>query len=217
MAAVFNHSEAYKTGFNSFISLSKEEKKDLITEMTFQSEDISPKEIVDIISRKMLIDNNRLLRNITISNYTIELSEQRIELPYQLEKLYDAIDKSRYLIGYKEIDEDTGIETLYEKTTWERSIKFLAQLGKWAFEKHDLVIDAPKIYDGPNGSIDMYWKSDSYRLMINFPTNENTAPSYYGDDYADLRFEASIDLKKNLLFTFSSIVNIICIAHELDC
>ena len=52
---------------------------------------------------------NKERGNITILNYTVELSGQAIELPYQLEKLYNAIEKSHYLIDYKEVDEDTGI------------------------------------------------------------------------------------------------------------
>lgn len=133
-----------------------------------------------------------------------------ISLPFALKVLNEAINDSKYLKSFEEIDPETD-EVLhrYKLETWKRAIGFLVKFAKWAFEEEKIIIPTPQIYDGPEGSIDIYWKSDSYRLLLNFPENVEDVPMYYGDNYDD---ESPIKNRindKKLSVTFINILSII--------
>lgn len=111
----------------------------------------------------------------------IELNEQIIaELPFELDELYAEIEKSKYMLEYEDDWDDEG-SIGYETSTWKRAIQFIADYAKWALNTMSMVIPKPKIYPGPNGSIDILWKSSYYRLLINISKDTDKDASFYGD------------------------------------
>lgn len=48
----------------------------------------------------------------------------------------------------------------------------------------------------PDGSVDLFWKSDAYELLVHVPAT-GTA-TYYGDDLGDLTVEGSTGEKLRL-------------------
>ena len=57
-------------------------------------------------------------------------------------------------------------------------------------------IEAPKIYHGPAGSIDILWKHPKYRILINIPEDPNVPATFYGDDYKLEQIEGKFDPNK---------------------
>jgi hypothetical protein len=72
-------------------------------------------------------------------------------------------------LGYSEKTRNKAIKFLEEN-----AINFHQNTGTW--------ITAPDICPGPNGSIDLLWKLEDRRLLINIPVGENNLAGYYGDN-----------------------------------
>lgn len=86
--------------------------------------------------------------------------------PTNLSYLVDSIKKSEYIIELKE-DWDDNNSIGYKYETWKSSIKFLMGFAVAIYERVNIQIDIPKIYHGPNGSIDILWEYPKYTLLIN--------------------------------------------------
>ncbi len=115
------------------------------------------------------------------------------ELPLQLEALYNAIEKSKYILDLQDNWDDEGSQG-YTKETWYRAIQFIGNYAKWILNCFDTVIDTPKISHGPDGSIDILWKkATSYRMLINIPADNKQPGSFYGDDYKLLKVQGTFD------------------------
>ncbi len=124
-------------------------------------------------------------------------SRKVIELPIRLSKLARSIEESMYIL---ELEEDfDGEESVgYQFSTWERAIDFLVNYSKWALEAYKIIIDSPKIYQGPDGSIDILWKTQGYKLLINIPEKLDCPASFYGDDFKMDKIKGTFDpLKLN--------------------
>lgn len=122
-------------------------------------------------------------------------SEEIVELPIQLKDIADVIEESKYMLSFKDNWDDEG-SVGYKKVTWIRACKFIANYSKWIFEKTELIMDLPKISHGPEGSIDIYWKNDEYRLLINIPESPTSPFSIYGDDYNSNKIKGTFDLSQ---------------------
>lgn len=109
-------------------------------------------------------------------------SLQQVELPAELGEIAQAIEESKYLLELSDNFAEEGAKAC-EFATWERAVRFLVEYSEWVFQSFHYVIDRPKIYDGPHGSIDMLWRTDHYRWLINFPEEYTQPASFYGDDF----------------------------------
>ncbi|MBI4661430.1 MAG: hypothetical protein HY735_21620 [Verrucomicrobia bacterium] len=68
-------------------------------------------------------------------------------------------------------------------------------------------IPPPKILPGPDGSIDVHWKTKTCELLVNVPAGSNQRADFYGDDYGSLRIKGTIDPENpssGLLFWLTS-------------
>jgi len=118
-------------------------------------------------------------------NFIVQLDDEIIlEIPNNFDKLYESIEKSKYILDLEDDWDDEG-SPAYDKTTWIRAIKFIYNYTKKVYDEYGIKIGAPKISQGPEGSIDILWKKKSYRLLINIPQDPKKPASYYGDDYND--------------------------------
>lgn len=102
------------------------------------------------------------------------------ELPCDLKYLIQSIEKSIFITKLTDNWDGEGSEG-YDVSTWIHSIKFLLNYGTSIYENFDYKIDSPKIYPGPNGSIDIGWETSFYDLIINISKSGQLA-SYYGDN-----------------------------------
>ena len=58
----------------------------------------------------------------------------------------------------------------------------MLEYSKAIWEEDSVLIDAPKILPGPDGSIDLLWDKQSYRLLLNIHPHPEQIVSFYGDN-----------------------------------
>jgi hypothetical protein len=104
-------------------------------------------------------------------------------LPSELAFLFKTMDKSQYILQLEDDWDDAGGEK-YDDQTWVNAMSFLARYAQNLFNDFNIIINSPRIYHGPKGSIDILWEPSAYRLVINIPKDSNKA-MFYADDYKD--------------------------------
>lgn len=114
------------------------------------------------------------------------LQDFEIKLPIEFREheLVKAIQKSTKIISYSNNWDGEGSKG-YSKTTYVNAISFLVKYVKWVWDEKIYALPTPKILPGSNGSIDLYWKKNSYDLIITIPEAPNLVAHYYGDDKKD--------------------------------
>src|ERR1700728_152131 len=77
-------------------------------------------------------------------------------------------------------DEDG--EPYYSKVTLDRGIAFLKMHidGLWRYS--GIIAPVPTIGPGPKASLDLYWKTASFELLVNIPASPHELSSFYGRD-----------------------------------
>jgi len=125
-------------------------------------------------------------------NLVVKLDDEIIlEIPHKFKDLYDNIEKSKYILELEDDWDDEG-SPAYDKTTWIRAIMFIYNYTKKIYDEFGIVVDSPKISQGPKSSIDILWKTEIYRFLINIPKDHNKPASFYGDDYHDEQIKGTI-------------------------
>lgn len=115
------------------------------------------------------------------SNFEIKIENETVcYLDYRLEELFGVIEKSKYILDLKDDFDEEGSEG-YKKETWIRTIKFLCSFFEFALNKAFIVVPAPNIYHGPNGSIDVFWENETFELLINIPKEDIQFATYSGE------------------------------------
>ena len=102
-------------------------------------------------------------------------------VPSRFSELAEQIRKSAYILEYEDNWDDEG-SIAYSKKTFSAAINFAIEYSKAIWEEKFVLIHAPNILPGPEGSIDLLWDKQNYRLLLNIhPYPEQTA-SFYGDN-----------------------------------
>ncbi|OIV41194.1 hypothetical protein [Flavobacterium johnsoniae] len=96
--------------------------------------------------------------------------------------LEEAIEKSKYIYGLED-DWDENNSPGYTYENWEKAVMFLLSFSKWIRVNLLKNMQVPKIYQGPNGSIDILWEDTEVKIFFNIDgdSNKGTFYSYYGD------------------------------------
>ena len=113
-------------------------------------------------------------------------------LPSELKHIAEAVDASRTMLELED-DWDREGSRGYAEATWKRATQFVSKHARWAWEKCGVRIDAPRIRPGPEGSIDLHWKTENYELLLNVPSNGEEPASFYGDDYGKFTIKGTLD------------------------
>ena len=71
----------------------------------------------------------------------------------------------------------------YSKETLDRAINFLKVHVNALIEESGKII-VPRILPGPDGSIDLHWRTSELELLVNVPPDDGPV-SFYGDDFSD--------------------------------
>lgn len=74
-----------------------------------------------------------------------------------------------------------------------RASDFVRRYATRAWMDSDVVIATPRILPGPDGSIDVHWKMDSYELLVNIPPDQDEVATFYGDDYGTAQFKGTFN------------------------
>ncbi len=84
----------------------------------------------------------------------------------------------------------------YNKETLYRAAEFVKKLSFALWRKTQKLITPPKILPGPDGSIDVHWKSPKFDLLVNIPENPDESASFASDDYEKNTVKGTFDQKK---------------------
>ena len=102
-------------------------------------------------------------------------------LPPGISSVLDVIRAARAEIPSDDNWDEQGSPG-YSESTWHRVEKFLIGNALHFLRRHRTCFPPPEISPGPNGSIDLFWRTNKRELLINVPADFQRLPSYYGDD-----------------------------------
>ncbi len=102
-------------------------------------------------------------------------------VPSRFSELAEQIRKSAYILEYEDNWDDEG-SIAYTKKTFSVAINFAIEYSKAIWEEKFVLIDAPKISPGPEGSIDLLWEKKTYRLLLNIHPYPKQTASFFGDN-----------------------------------
>jgi hypothetical protein len=114
----------------------------------------------------------------------------------ELVSLKKALNSAKFLLLGLQPDWDGEGSPGYSKETFGRMSKFLLNHSKQLVAACGVKAPIPKILPGPNGSIDLLWKSDDYELLLNIPSDRQSPASFYGDDEGNLCIKGKLDPDK---------------------
>ena len=120
--------------------------------------------------------------------------EAWIEKEQQVEpagKLLEALEKSKAILDLPNDWDDAGSPP-FKVGTWERMRQLLLVHAGLGWQRSGLMIPVPRILPGPDGSIDLHWKTPRRELLINVPEDSREPITYYGDDFGDDRKKGTI-------------------------
>ena len=124
-----------------------------------------------------------------IGNEKLPQTKRDFKIPaYPVAKLSlvdEAIEDSRRILELED-DWDGEGSSAYSVITWQRAVDFVSRYAERLREMLGIVMDAPEIMPGPNGSIDVDWETEAYELLVNIPSDATQHASFYGDDYGSM-------------------------------
>jgi len=121
--------------------------------------------------------------NLTIWAENPEISEGKNALDR-------ALEAGRKILKLKDNWDGEG-SVGYAKATYNRTEQFLRKHEAWLLQKVGEYIPTLEIEPGPEGSIDLHWKTPKYELLVNIPVDETAPASFYGDDYKKNAFKGT--------------------------
>ena len=77
--------------------------------------------------------------------------------------------------------------------TWRRATTFLKKHANWSLQRDGFVVPVPAILPGPEGSIDLHWKTEIYELLVNIPSDSAVRASFYADDFRSHAIKGTFD------------------------
>jgi len=110
----------------------------------------------------------------------------------ELHPIEEAI-RSSFCILDIEPDEDAGIIEPYNEATLHRAAEFLRKHASWLWKNHSVIIAAPRLEPGPNGSIDIHWNTSDYELLVNIRKDPSQRAGFYGDDRGKICIKGTLD------------------------
>lgn len=124
---------------------------------------------------------------------TIELGDRTVEIPIALSYLEETINDSKYILELEEgWDGEDGKP--FSKETWNNAVKFLIDYATWIYANTGKAIVSPDIMHSVDGSIELLWQKEKFRMIISVPKNDKLL-SFYGDDYKDGKIQGTVGLE----------------------
>lgn len=90
-----------------------------------------------------------------------------------------AIEASRDILDMGG-DWDSEGSVGYSESTWNRATEFLKRSAFALRVHHGREVQAPRILHGPEGGIDLHWRTTSHELLINIPADPGEPADFYG-------------------------------------
>ncbi|PWK70852.1 hypothetical protein LX99_04560 [Mucilaginibacter oryzae] len=126
----------------------------------------------------------------TKTNYShIKIGNWEFEYPNAIENIITEIKRSFSLLDMKDSWDDEGAVAV-NIDTWIKAAIFLYNYAQYLYvnSKHQNVLIEPDIAPVNDGSIDLTWRTEKARLLINIKPKSLDRVSYYCDLYSDKDF-----------------------------
>jgi hypothetical protein len=115
-------------------------------------------------------------------------------VPGPLRYLADEMAASRQMLDLSD-DWDGEGSPGYAEATWQRAVTFLLAGATQLWGDQGIVVAAPEILPGPNGSVDLHWRTPDRELLVNVPADVDAPARYYGDHGGGLHpIEGTLDV-----------------------
>ena len=95
-----------------------------------------------------------------------------------LDHIEKAIDRSRYVGELGDNWDEAGAQAIAPRT-WQRAVTFLRESAAALLKDCGIVIEAPRILPGPEGTVDLHWQNGRFLLLINITSVG--AADFYGE------------------------------------
>jgi hypothetical protein len=102
-------------------------------------------------------------------------------VPDELAHFVPAIERSRAMLNLED-DWDGEGSPGYAEETWRRAVRLAIESAKSFLLTHDEPAPIPAFSKGPDGSVDVLWRSGRRKVMINVPAEEDEPITYHGFD-----------------------------------
>jgi hypothetical protein len=151
---------------------------------------------VRVISKKMSVEAQLAQRKIWLRDShsspflveSIHKSFQKHKIPLVIvdveeDSIKKAIEDAKWI---SELDDDWDDEGSlgYTKELLEKVEMLLTSWKDKSWSDYRRTFPLPDIQPGPDGSIDLHWKKETYELLLSIPNNEQPV-HFYGDDYSE--------------------------------
>jgi len=106
-------------------------------------------------------------------------------------EIESAIEGSRTLVDLKEDWDDEGAKPIAQ-FTWDLAAEVLRKAARAAFRRFSYSLPAPSIGPCADGSIDLYWDTSSFKLLINIKPAAGRQSDFYGER-SGMKLQSLID------------------------
>ena len=112
-----------------------------------------------------------------IKNYTFQL-------PPSFNNIKEAIEESSFILDLSDNWDDENALKVPDNV-WLNAIRFLIQYSIEIDKNYNSIIKPPSIMPCSDGSIDLFWNVNNFRMLINFRNSEQNEAYYYADKFCD--------------------------------
>ncbi len=88
------------------------------------------------------------------------------------EEFNKMVEDSKYILDLPDDWDDDG-SPAYKEKTLQRACNYIKMHLNYLRDQADYDLGVPKIWPGPNGSIDVFWTYNDLNLLVNVPVDES--------------------------------------------
>jgi hypothetical protein len=114
-------------------------------------------------------------------------------IPSEISHIADAVESSRRILDLPDNWDSEGSPG-YSHATWERAAQFVLKNASSLWYDRAVVLSAPVISHGPEGSIDVHWQAENHILLINIPAQAGAPVEYYGRNACGYEVKGTLDI-----------------------
>ena|SRR2546422_8585400 len=111
------------------------------------------------------------------------------------ELLRSTIMESRSLLNLPDNWDGEG-SAAYSESTWQRAVNFLVEQWTEFLKTEGRAMELPSILPDSNGSIDLWWDTEEFQLLISIPASELLPASLYGHKHGGQKIEYVLNSSK---------------------
>ncbi|MCH7575853.1 MAG: hypothetical protein IIA59_12120 [Candidatus Marinimicrobia bacterium] len=158
---------------------------------TSQIKELSRSVSVNDNDAKRIITSTETSSSVEIASIS-ELQEIAENLSDELANIRSAILDSQWILDLQENWDDEG-SIGYEVETLAAAGHFLSDYAGKIFNSEKIVLDAPNLYPGPDGSIDVHWANHRYGFLVNISPAPSERIGFFGKTDSGRDFKGSLD------------------------